>query len=222
MSECTFRWEEQISAPLKVAGVESDLDGDGAARVQVAAVNGDPRSSGDGPVWRLHTSEVRWLDTHTEFTMTFHRVSVRDHTVWEWSSPQTWRLWETRPCTPADSRAHTPPPERPAHGNLWRRPVDTRSCRETERETGVLEWSGAAGGAQTQIKPTPAVIERLIVRRERRRVTEQPQALHNETPTTTQHVSVIHGTDSQPSHHALGRDVLRLQRVINCVCVECF
>lgn len=85
--------------------------------------------------------------------------------------------------------------------------------RQRERDGGLRAvWSGR------RIKPTPAVTEHLIVRWERRRVTEQPQVLHNETPTTAQHMSVIHGTDSQPSHHALGWDVLRLQRVINCLC----
>lgn len=57
-SEKMNRW----SVPLEAAGVESDLDGDGAARIQMAAMNGDSRSSGDRTVWRQHTREVRWLD----------------------------------------------------------------------------------------------------------------------------------------------------------------
>lgn len=57
-SEKLNRW----SVPLEAAGVESDLDGDGAARIQMAAVNGDSRSSGDRTVWWQHTREVWWLD----------------------------------------------------------------------------------------------------------------------------------------------------------------
>lgn len=51
-----------VHLPFKVAGVKADLDEDGAARVQVAPLDGDPGPSRQGPRGRLHPREVRRLE----------------------------------------------------------------------------------------------------------------------------------------------------------------
>lgn len=51
-----------VHLPFEVAGVKADLDEDGAARVQVAPLDGDPGAPRQGPRGRLHPREVRRLE----------------------------------------------------------------------------------------------------------------------------------------------------------------
>lgn len=51
--------------PFKAAGVQPDLHEHGAAGVQVASLDGDPRSSGQGPRGRLDAGEIRRLRRKT-------------------------------------------------------------------------------------------------------------------------------------------------------------
>lgn len=48
-----------------MAGVKSDLDEHGAAGVQVASFDGDPRSPRQGPRGRLHAAKIRRLKRQT-------------------------------------------------------------------------------------------------------------------------------------------------------------
>ena len=60
------------SSPFKATGVQSYLDGHGAAGVEVAALDGDPGTSRHRPVGRLDAGEVRRLrrDTRGENGLT--------------------------------------------------------------------------------------------------------------------------------------------------------
>lgn len=132
----------RFDLPFKVAGVKSDLDEHGAARVQVVSFYGDPRPSRQGPRGRLHAGEIRRLERKTDQSWLLDEEKESKQGRLEGNKscwPRRWRPCWRRLCSPGGcSLWRTPRPEPPAPGNPWRRSVDTRSWK---KKKAVHRWA---------------------------------------------------------------------------------